>query len=132
MHAFGLFGSGLVVTQSTNSLITDSGAVYPQLTTWYPVPQAAGAGRRDVDCGSSVARIEDASGLHLSNASPSVNVAPGVMYSCVIAKKRFVLRKPGFAGGEGGGGGKDGDGGGDGEANSFPGTNAICHRQDHY
>ena len=125
MHAFGLFGSGFVVTQSTNNLITDSGAVYPQLKTWYPVPHAAGAGSRDVDCGSRVARIELASGLHLSNASPRVNVAPGAMYSCVIAKKRFVFRNPGFAGGEGGGGGKAGDGGGDGEANSFPGTNAM-------
>ena len=78
-----------------------------------------------MDCGSSVARMEDASGLHLSNASPSVNVAPGAMYSWVSAKKRPVFRNPGFAGGDGGGGGKAGDGGGDGEANSFPGTNAI-------
>jgi hypothetical protein len=69
--------------------------------------------------------MELASGLHRSNASPSVNVAPGAMYSCVIAKKRFVLRNPGLAGGEGGGGGRNGDGGGEGEANSFPGTNAI-------
>ena len=85
-----------------------------------------------MDSGSSVARIELASGLHLSNASPSVNVAPGAMYSCVIAKKRFVLRNPGAAGGEGGGGGKAGDGGGDGEANSFPGTNAIYHSHNHF
>ena len=80
---------------------------------------------RDTSFPSNVVWMELAKGLHRSNASPSVNTSDPKMYSCVNAKKRFVFRNPGFAGGDGGGGGRDGSGGGLGEANSLPGTNDI-------
>ena len=62
MHAFAFSGNGFVFTQSLNRLMTVCGATYPQLTTLYPVPQDAGAGKRDVDSASSVALIDEASG----------------------------------------------------------------------
>ena len=75
---------------------------------------------------SKVVWIELAKGRHRSNAFPSVNSSDPKMYSWVSAKKRFVFRNPGLAGGEGGGGGADGKGGGKGLANSDCGTNDIC------
>lgn len=72
---------------------------------------------------SNDARMEEASGLHRSYASPSVKLLFSKMNSCCSVYQLTSFRKPGKAGGDGG---EKGDGGGtDGElaGNSVGGIN---------